>query len=143
MANCEEIYKIDIPNEIFKNEFILNKDLEELKYYIKLFFKGILLDKRLDKELGYHFFNQLISIQPYEDYDMKFREMESLCSYDISKLELLLMSNSKKNALNKFLYENNDLKSIENELNIFVDMMYLINNPKNYNKWEVIIWKKY
>lgn len=135
MDNCEDECKIDIPDEIFKEDdcLIINKNLAELIFYIKLFFIGIILDEKSGKNLGYHFFNQLIPIQYDEGYNNRFIKVESLCSYIIGELEILLMYNSKEEALNQFFSKYDSLKNIKEEIKVFVDIMYLINNSNQKN----------
>lgn len=129
MDDYENKNKFEIPDEIFKEDdcLIINKNLAELIFYIKLFFIGIILDEKSGKNLGYHFFNELISIEYDAGYNNRFVKVESLCSYIIGELEILLMYNSKEEALNEFFSKYDSLKNIKEEIKVFVDIMYLIN----------------
>lgn len=122
-------YYIDIPDENFldSENYILNYNLEQFKYLIKQFFIARLLDIYFNKNLGYHFNNELIPIDEYENYTEEFIRIERIYNYEIIKIENLIRVGTCKSIIKKEISDIcKKFKIEQKDMQIYIGLLYMI-----------------
>lgn len=129
MKEYDENYYIDIPDEIFLEDknYILNYNLEQIKYLVKQFFIARALDKHFNKASGYHFNNELIPIVETDEYTDEFIKVTGDYSYKINRIDNLIIDKTDKSIIKKEILDMCKKSELEQkDMQIYMNLLYML-----------------